>query len=188
MGRFNDYQGMLEDFRLKVFKAVAEKGNFTRAAKALGISQPAVSQNISELEKAVGTKLFERSALRVSLTPQGRLILHFAEDILRRYSDIEAVFGISRATSGDIQGVERTVNLAIYADRTAGEYIIPEIIEVLQTANPQLHIELADNKESADIRVTSTLYRKSGSMVFTFDVAPSGHPLTSAILSLINRN
>ena len=41
----------MEDFRLKVFKAVVQEGSFTKAAKALGITQPAVSQNIAELEK-----------------------------------------------------------------------------------------------------------------------------------------
>ena len=41
-------EGVLEDFRLRIFMAVAEKGSFTLAAKALGVSQPAVSQNIAE--------------------------------------------------------------------------------------------------------------------------------------------
>ena len=41
---------MFEDFRLKVFMAVAETGSFTKAAKSIGISQPAVSQNINALE------------------------------------------------------------------------------------------------------------------------------------------
>lgn len=42
---------MFEDFRLKVFMAVAETGSFTKAAKSIGISQPAVSQNINALER-----------------------------------------------------------------------------------------------------------------------------------------
>ena len=45
---------MFEDFRLKVFMAVATEGSFTKAAAVLGISQPAVSQNIAELEKSSG--------------------------------------------------------------------------------------------------------------------------------------
>ena len=48
---------MFEDFRLKVFMAVAETGSFTKAAKSIGISQPAVSQNINALEKEIGTPL-----------------------------------------------------------------------------------------------------------------------------------
>ena len=42
---------MIEDSRLKVFLAVAREGSFTIAARKLGISQPAVSQNVAELEK-----------------------------------------------------------------------------------------------------------------------------------------
>ena len=47
---------MLEDFRLKVFATVAAEGSFTKAAAVLGVSQPAVSQNIAELEKLSGVK------------------------------------------------------------------------------------------------------------------------------------
>lgn len=52
---------MLEDFRLKVFMAVAETGSFTKASRKLGVSQPAVSQNISSLEKETGAILFQRA-------------------------------------------------------------------------------------------------------------------------------
>ena len=52
---------MFEDSRIKVFLAVSEENSFTKAAKRLGISQPAVSQNIAEIEKAVGAKLFTRN-------------------------------------------------------------------------------------------------------------------------------
>ena len=52
---------MFEDFRLKVFMAVAETGSFTKAAKSIGISQPAVSQNINALEKEIGTPLILRA-------------------------------------------------------------------------------------------------------------------------------
>ena len=48
---------MLQDFRLKVFMAVAEYGSFTKAAESLGVSQPAVSQNIAELERNLGVRL-----------------------------------------------------------------------------------------------------------------------------------
>ena len=69
---------MFEDFRLRVFERVAELGSFTAAAKALGISQPAVSQHISELEKSVGGALFERGRGRVEPTQRGRLFLEHA--------------------------------------------------------------------------------------------------------------
>ena len=54
------YVFMFEDFRLKVFVAVAEEGSFTKAAARLGVTQPAISQNVADLEKMTGVKLFSR--------------------------------------------------------------------------------------------------------------------------------
>ena len=56
---------MICDYRLKVFYTVAVKGSFTAAAKELGITQPAVSNHISELESAVGDLLFFRDSVRL---------------------------------------------------------------------------------------------------------------------------
>ena len=83
---------MLEDSRLRVFLKVAERGSFTRAAEDLGITQPAVSQNIAELEKQTGAVLFERSRSRVALTEEGKVFRIFAERILRDYDELNAVF------------------------------------------------------------------------------------------------
>ena len=84
---------MLEDFKLKVFLKVSELGSFTTAAKSLGISQPAVSQTISELEKFAGDKLFDRSCKgNLQLTEKGRVFKSFAEKISKNYEDLNAVF------------------------------------------------------------------------------------------------
>ena len=69
---------MLEDFRLKVFMAVAENRSFTKAAAVLRITQPAVSQNIAELEKTVGSKLFDRLKGETVLTTEGRVFMEYA--------------------------------------------------------------------------------------------------------------
>lgn len=84
---------MLEDFKLKVFVEVAREKSFTRAAAALSISQPAVSQNIAELEKQLGTKLFERRRGEVLLTDAGQVFLSHAERILEEYSRAGDFFG-----------------------------------------------------------------------------------------------
>ena len=60
-----------EDFRLRVFVTVAELGSFSAAARELGVSQPAVSQNVAELERQVGSALFERNKSSLSITPAG---------------------------------------------------------------------------------------------------------------------
>lgn len=90
---------MLEDFRLKVFIAVASEGSFTKAAARLGITQPAVSQHIAELEKVTGVRLFERLRSEVVLTDQGRVFKDYAEGILSSYASAENMFShLSSAT------------------------------------------------------------------------------------------
>ena len=76
---------MLDDFRLRVFMMVAAEGSFTRAAQHLGVSQPAVSQNIAELEKQVGAALFERGRGEVALTAEGYVFKDYAAKILHWY-------------------------------------------------------------------------------------------------------
>lgn len=92
---------MLEDKRLKVFAAVVESGNFTAAASSLGLTQPAVSQNISELEKDLGVRLFDRSTRgEVRLTEQGRLFEGYARQILHWYKAAREAFNPSPLAVG----------------------------------------------------------------------------------------
>ena len=85
---------MIEDFRLKVFETVAQLGSFTAAARKLGVSQPAVSQHINELEKHMGTKLVSRSRAEVSLTPEGHKFRSYVHQILHWYEAANAAFGL----------------------------------------------------------------------------------------------
>ena len=78
----------------RIFYAVANTENISRAAKELYISQPAISKSIQKLEENLGVKLFERSSRGVTLTPEGELLythvksafetLSLGEDRLRR--------------------------------------------------------------------------------------------------------
>lgn len=83
---------MLEDFRLRVFITVVQEGSFTKAAAKLNISQPAVSQHVSELERMTGTKLFERLRGEVVLTEQGRIFQIRANNILDAYKSASDLF------------------------------------------------------------------------------------------------
>src|SRR5574344_308508 len=88
---------MLEDFRLKVFISVAECGSFTAASRALGISQPAVSQNIAELEKLVGVKLMNRSRSRVELTESGAIFKNQVKSIIDGYRMVDDTFSVPKS-------------------------------------------------------------------------------------------
>lgn len=77
---------MLNDFRLMVFESVARLGSFSAAARELGVSQPAVSQNVAELERQLeGVQLFERSAGSVTLTAKGENFLQYVRQIIHWY-------------------------------------------------------------------------------------------------------
>ena len=94
----------MSDFRLQVFVKVAKRLNLTQAAQELGISQPAVSKNIQELELQYNTQLLNRSNNKISLTPAGKLFHIHAEKILDHYGALEAeMYRISDNYCGEIR-------------------------------------------------------------------------------------
>ena len=82
---------MLEDYKIRAFLTVVEEGSFTRAARRLGVTQPAVSAQIASLEAAIGQSLFERGTM-LSLTPSGELFLQYARRIQQAYDLANATF------------------------------------------------------------------------------------------------
>jgi DNA-binding transcriptional LysR family regulator len=82
---------MLEDCKIRAFLTVVEEGSFTRAARRLGVTQPAVSAQIASLESAIGQSLFERGTT-LSLTPSGELFLQYARRIQDAYDLANATF------------------------------------------------------------------------------------------------
>ena len=137
---------MLEDFKLKVFMAVAENGSFTIAAKALGVTQPAVSQNIAELERNMGAELFTRGRGSVTLTAAGIIFKEYAEKILYWYSAAGHLFG----PTGKI-----TANkpVRISADSFIASHILPDAISKLLTFNPSLTFSITNEPDKQDIRL-----------------------------------
>ena len=83
---------MLDEFRLKVFMAVAQEKSFTKAAAVLGVTQPAVSQNIAELEKGLGVKLFERQKGETVLSDEGKVFSIYADRMLQNESAAANMF------------------------------------------------------------------------------------------------
>ena len=115
---------MLDDFRLRVFMMVAQENSFTRAAQHLGVSQPAVSQNIAELEKQVGAALFERRRGEVALTAEGYVFKEYAAKILHWYEATDALFG-----SAGKMTVNRPVRIATTS--FAATHLLPDLLRDL---------------------------------------------------------
>jgi DNA-binding transcriptional ArsR family regulator len=78
----------LENFRLKVFRTVAESLSFRKAAERLFLTQPAVTLQIKALEDELGVRLFDRTN-QVSLTPQGSILLRYAQKMAALVSETE---------------------------------------------------------------------------------------------------
>lgn len=125
---------MMENFRLKVFRAVAEHASFRRASERLNLSQPAVSQQIHVLEEELGVTLFDRSGNRVRLTPEGTLLLQYARRLERLAN--EALDALAR-----LQGEPRG-ELRLGASTTVVQYILPRMLGDFQKQHPQVTLSL----------------------------------------------
>jgi len=110
----------LENFRLKVFRTVAEHLNFRKAAEHLFLTQPAVTLQIKALEDDLGVRLFDRTGNRVSLTPQGSLLLGYAKKIAALVSEAEQELG---GEDGKVSG-----ELSLGASTTIAQYILPRLL------------------------------------------------------------
>src|SRR5215218_2837719 len=76
--------------KLKVFHAAAEAGSFTHAGEHLGLSQSAVSRQVSALETELGVSLFHRHARGLILTEQGDLLFRTAHDVFMKLESARA--------------------------------------------------------------------------------------------------
>jgi DNA-binding transcriptional LysR family regulator len=87
----------MENFRLKVFRTVADALSFRRAAEQLKLSQPAVTLQIKALEEELSARLLDRTGNRVALTDAGRILLKHARAIAEQV----------QASAGGIGGSDR---------------------------------------------------------------------------------
>lgn len=133
---------MLEDFRIQVFKAVVSEKSFTRAATVLGISQPAVSQNIAELEKIVGMKLFERLRGEVAITPEGLVFKDYAEKLSSLCSSAGNMFAKLPQTN-----VRLSVSEEVY------NYFVAPALESFLKIHPEITFERCFF-DDADLAIT----------------------------------
>ena len=79
----------LENFRLKVFRVVAEHLSFHKAAEDLFLTQPAVTRQIKALENDLGVRLFDRTTSKIVLTRQGSVLLGYARKLAQLVSEAE---------------------------------------------------------------------------------------------------
>lgn len=124
--------------QLRYFHALASTGHFGEASEKLGISQPALSVQIAEMEKSVGLPLFERTSKRVILTPLGRSFLPYINDILNRLSALGDIVAVHEAP------LSYPLKLGIIP--TVAPYILPTLLPKVRRSYPALTLQIQEAK------------------------------------------
>jgi DNA-binding transcriptional LysR family regulator len=127
---------MLDVRRLQALREVAALGSFSAAAESLGYSQPAISQQITTLERETGTTLVKRGARGIRLTDAGRALVEHSDGILARVAaaeqELEAIAGLRGGR----------VRLASFA--TAGATLVPLAIARFSRQHPAVELSLVE--------------------------------------------
>jgi LysR family transcriptional regulator, transcriptional activator of the cysJI operon len=124
----------MENFRLKVFRTVAEESSFRRAAERLHLSQPAVSQQIHALEEELAVTLFDRGKGRIRLTDAGVVLLRYARKGARLAEEARAALD---RTHGETTGA-----LRIGASMTVTQYILPRMLGAFLEQHPRIDLSV----------------------------------------------
>jgi len=122
--------------QLRYFDQLSRHGHFGRAAEACGISQPALSVQIKELEQELGAVLFERGARQVRLTSFGEEFADRVRDILRA---VDELGDVARASGDTLSG-----RLRIGVIPTVAPYLLPAIISGLSESYPALELHVRE--------------------------------------------
>ncbi len=125
----------------KIFVAVCDTMNMTSAAETLFMSQSAVSQTISELEKHYDVRLFERLSRKLYLTQAGQKLLSYARHIIRMNTEVE----------NDMKTLRTSGSIRIGASVTVGAYVLPKLVSHFKQISQQTDIEVfEDNTEKIE--------------------------------------
>ena len=154
---------------LAYLRKVAELSSFTEAARHFGISQPALSQSLSQLEQRLGVVLFEQDGRRRRLTEAGRMVADFAEEVLGRTGELET--WIRSQQRGDAG------RLRIGLTDAATLYLLPDALMIFRETHPGTELQLVVDSTSA---LCDLLARYDLDLVFAVGPPPEG--LTGEVL------
>ncbi|AGI25021.1 DNA-binding transcriptional regulator [Pseudomonas sp. ATCC 13867] len=123
--------------QLATFTAIAELGNVTQAATRIALSQSAASQALQELERALGTRLFDRSGKRLALNDNGRAFYPKASALLAQGEELENLFGVA------------PVQLSLGASRSIGGYLLPQVMAgfLAELPDSRLQLQVANSRD-----------------------------------------
>ncbi len=126
---------------LRYFRAIAQAGHMTRAARTLGVTQPALSAMLKKLELEVGATLVHRTPHGVQLTEAGRIFLQHAEDAVRRAdAGVQAVRQLIGLESGSIR---------VGGGASATPYLLPPVVSAVRRKHPGLRFYIREAGSNA---------------------------------------
>ena len=129
--------------KLKVFHAAAEAGSFTHAGERLGLSQSAVSRQVSALEGELSVSLFHRHARGLILTEQGELLFRTAHEVFMKLEAARTKLTDSRERPNGELKVSTTPGIGVH-------WLTPRLGEFLDLY-PDIHITLLTTDEELDL-------------------------------------
>ena len=121
---------------LYYFVRIVDAGSFSQAARTIHVAQPALSQQIAELEASLGVPLLRRSARGVKPTAAGQKFYDEVSSILRRYGDL---LGLVRSSAGDVEG---RVSLGMPA--SLSQTLVGPFIEACRASHPKVALKFID--------------------------------------------
>jgi len=127
--------------QLEILCKIIELGSFSKAAEALHLSQPTLTEHIKSLERDLGTSLLDRFGREIAPTKAGEILQEYARRIMRLTEEAEQKV---RSLQGDLAG-----NLTVGASTIPGEFILPTLMSGFRQRYPGIlvHIAISDSKK-----------------------------------------
>jgi LysR family transcriptional activator of dmlA len=116
------------------FSALARAGSLSAAGRELGISTPAVSKHLAQMEQRVGVPLVNRTTRRMSLTPEGEVYLEHARRILAGIDELEQALGLAKATPKGLLRVNATLGF--------GRSHVAPVVSRFVRRHPEIEVQL----------------------------------------------
>jgi len=131
---------LIENFKLHVFRVVADTLSFSKAAEELRLTQPAITSQVRTLEEGLGIALFDRVGRNAKLTPAGTTLLQYVRQIETLTN--EAIAALAPF------GLQEGAELNIGASHTIGVYLLPKLLPQILREWPKLRIHVMTGSSS----------------------------------------
>ena len=131
--------------QLEAIISLVEEGSFSRAAKRMLLTQPALTKNIKNAEDCLGSKLVNRSSAGISLTPEGKILYHYAKRVVKLRDEAkEKIQALVKDTGG---------NIYLSASTIPATYILPRALSDFNKTNADIHIYIktSDSEEAMNM-------------------------------------